>query len=159
MAEVELKEPADYYPLPEEPEGELVAYDKESRTYKTGDRQYTTVIGGCVGTYEDEDGQMQLVDNSLEVPKPKAKAKARAAGSDADAVQEVYQNKANDYTIQLPKNITQDAGMVIAKDDYHVEIVPLAGDYSHSVVKDNAILYNQVYEGNRYPVYCAGSGY
>lgn len=30
--EVELKEPEDYYPLPEEPEGELVDYDLESRT-------------------------------------------------------------------------------------------------------------------------------
>ena len=57
--EVELKEPEDYYPLPEEPEGELVDYDLESRTYKTGDKQYTTVFGGYVGTYEDEDGKVQ----------------------------------------------------------------------------------------------------
>lgn len=40
--EVEVKQPEDYYPLPEEPEGELVDYDLESRTYKTGDKQYTT---------------------------------------------------------------------------------------------------------------------
>ena len=39
---VELKEPQDYNPLSEEPEGELVDFDEYSRTYKTGDKQYTT---------------------------------------------------------------------------------------------------------------------
>ena len=33
--EVELKEPQDYYPIPEEPEGELIDYDAISKTYKT----------------------------------------------------------------------------------------------------------------------------
>ena len=54
--EVELKEPQDYYPIPEEPEGELIDYDAVSKTYKTGDKQYTTVYGGYVGTYKNEDG-------------------------------------------------------------------------------------------------------
>ena len=35
--EIELKEPADYYPIPEEPEGELVDYDEMSKTYKNGE--------------------------------------------------------------------------------------------------------------------------
>ena len=46
---MELKEPQDYYPIPEEPEGELIDYDAISKTYKTGDKQYTTVYGGYVG--------------------------------------------------------------------------------------------------------------
>ena len=33
---MELKEPQDYYPIPEEPEGELIDYDAISKTYKTG---------------------------------------------------------------------------------------------------------------------------
>ena len=36
-----MKEPQDYYPIPEEPEGELIDYDAISKTYKTGDKQYT----------------------------------------------------------------------------------------------------------------------
>lgn len=52
--EVELKEPQDYYPIPEESEGELIDYDAVSKTYKTGDKQYTTVYGGYVGTYKNE---------------------------------------------------------------------------------------------------------
>ena len=65
---VELKEPQDYYPIPEEPEGELIDYDAISRTYKTGDKQYTTVYGGYVGTYKNEDGDTELVDNTLVKP-------------------------------------------------------------------------------------------
>lgn len=154
-----LKEPSDYYPLPEEPEGELVEYDEESRTYRTGEKQYTTVIGGYVGTYKDEEGEIQLVDNTLTEAEQKEtkssgrkKAKAASAAVQSDpaqpgGAQDAYQNTANDYTVRLPKNITEEAGIVIEKEDYRIEIVPLQGDYSHSMAKDNAILYNQVYDG------------
>lgn len=141
--EVELKEPEDYYPLPEEPEGELVDYDLESRTYKTGDKQYTTVFGGYVGTYEDEDGKVQLTDNTLVESEPKAKTRARSA----EPASTVYENEANDYTIQLPSSITENAGIKIQQNDYEIELIPAGGDYSHSTVKENAILYNQVYDG------------
>lgn len=63
--ELMLKELADYYLLPEELEGELVECDEESRTYRTGEKQYTTVIEGYVGTYKDEGEKVQLVDNTL----------------------------------------------------------------------------------------------
>ena len=141
--EVELKEPEDYYPLPEEPEGELVDYDLESRTYKTGDKQYTTVFGGYVGTYEDEEGKVQLTDNTLIESEPKVKTRARSS----EPVSTVYENEANDYMIQLPSSITENAGIKIQQNDYTIELIPVGGDYSHSVVKENAILYNQVYDG------------
>ena len=141
--EVELKEPEDYYPLPEEPEGELVDYDLESRTYKTRDKQYTTVFGGYVGTYEDEEGKVQLTDNTLIESEPKVKTRARSS----EPVSTVYENEANDYMIQLPSSITENAGIKIQQDDYKIELIPAGGDYSHSAVKENAILYNQVYDG------------
>ena len=141
--EIELKEPEDYYPLPEEPEGELVDYDLESRTYKTGDKQYTTVFGGYVGTYEDEEGEVQLTDNTLVESEPRAKTRARSA----EFAPTVYENEANDYTIQLPSSITENAGIKIQQNDYEIELIPAGGDYSHSAVKENAILYNQVYDG------------
>lgn len=50
--ELMLKELADYYPLPEKLEEELVECDEEFRAYRTGEKQYnTTVIGEYVGTY------------------------------------------------------------------------------------------------------------
>ena len=131
-AEVELKEPEDYYPLPEEPEGELVDYDLESRTYKTGDKQYTTVFGGYVGTYEDEDGKVQLTDNTLVESEPKVKTRARSA----EPASTVYENEANDYTTQLPSSITENAGIKIQQNDYEIELIPAGGDYSHSTVKE-----------------------
>lgn len=136
--EVELKEPKEYYPIPAEPKGQLIAYDKLSRTYKTGEKQYTTVFGGYVGTYEDKAGNIQIADNTL--VEPKLKARTFSANG-------TVQNKANDYVVRLPKHITEDAGVVVSKEGYQIEIVPMSGDYSHSVVKDNAILYNQVYDG------------
>ena len=49
---VDMKEPTDYYPLTRE-EGELVAYDEESRTYRQEDGTYNTVIGGDQGRSEE----------------------------------------------------------------------------------------------------------
>mgnify|MGYP000757253345 CR=1 FL=1 len=105
--EVELKEPQDYYPIPEEPEGELIDYDAISKTYKTGDKQYTTVYGGYVGTYKNEDGDTELVDNTLVKPEEAdtpASEEAQEASSvvateEKEEKTEVYQNKANDYAI------------------------------------------------------------
>ena len=59
----------------------------------------------------------------------------------------MYENEANDYTIQLPSSITENAGIKIKQNDYEIELIPAGGDYSHSAVKENAILYNQVYDG------------
>jgi len=107
----------------------LVDYDLESRTYKTGDKQYTTVFGGYVGTYEDEEGEVQLTDNTLVESEPKVKTRARST----ESASTVYENEANDYTIQLPSAITDNAGIRIQQDDYKIELIPAGGDYSHSV--------------------------
>ena len=45
-----------------------IDYDAISKTYKTGDKQYTTVYGAYVGTYKHEDGDTELVDNTLVKP-------------------------------------------------------------------------------------------
>jgi len=153
--EVELKEPQDYYPIPEEPEGELIDYDAISKTYKTGEKQYTTVYGGYVGTYKNEDGDTELVDNTLVKPE-EADTPASEEAQEASSVSpdeekeektEVYQNKANDYAILLPEQMSEDNGVTIENGKTRIGIIPVDGDYTHSVIKDNAILYNEVYEG------------
>lgn len=150
--EAGLREPQEYYPLPDEPQGELVDYDAVSKTYRTGDKEYTTVYGGYVGTYEDSDGEIQLVDNTLVKPEdadtPIAEEAQPAALSEEEQESTaVYQNKANDYAVVLPEQMSEENGVVIEKDEKWIEILPLDGDYSRSVIKDNAILYNEVYEG------------
>lgn len=152
---MELKEPQDYYPIPEEPEGELIDYDAISKTYKTGDKQYTTVYGGYVGTYKNEDGDTELVDNTLVKPEEAdtpASEEAQEASSvvateEKEEKTEVYQNKANDYAILLPEQMSEENGVTIENGKTRIGIIPVDGDYTHSVIKDNAILYNEVYEG------------
>lgn len=63
----------------------------------------------------------------------KIASKAVAARS-AEPALTVYENEANDYTIQLPSSITENAGIKIQQDDYEIELIPAGGDYSHSAV-------------------------
>ena len=70
-------------------------------------KQYTTVYGGYVGTYKNEDGDTELVDNTLVKPEEAdtpASEEAQEASSvvateEKEEKTEVYQNKANDYAI------------------------------------------------------------
>ena len=126
-----LKMPQDYYYI-EEPEGELVAASEDSRTYQVSERSFITQIGGTSFVYEDENGELSLVDNNLE-----------ESG-------DCYENKANDYSVKLPTNITEETGIKINKDGYDIEIIPLDGDFSKPAVSDNAILYNDVFDGVDY---------
>ncbi|MGC4018613.1 MAG: DNRLRE domain-containing protein [Muricomes sp.] len=132
----ELKEPEDYYPLPEEPEGRLVDFTENSKTYKaeSDDKSYITQFGGYMGIYEDENGKLKEVENDL-------------VESQGEETEEVLVNKANDYQVILPKNVTDQAGMVLEKEGKRLEIIPASGDYSKPVIKDNAVLYNQVSDG------------
>ena len=124
--EIDLQEPEDLYPLDAEPEGTLVDYDETYRTYKTGDQEYTTVFGGYVGTYKDDSGEVQLADDTL------------------TETGDVLTNTANDYSVELPLEMEEDEGVSVTDVTYPVEFIPLDGDYSHPVAKDNAVLYNQV---------------
>ena len=126
-----LRQPQAYYYI-EEPEGELVAASEDSRTYQVSERSFITQIGGTSFVYEDEDGDLCVVDNTLE---------------ESD---DGYENKANDYTVNLPVNINDDTGIKINKDDYDIELIPLDGDFSKPSASDNAILYNDVFDGVDY---------
>ena len=140
------EKPKEYYPIPSglEELGEvaedavLVHYDEYSKTYAIGKEDYVTVFGGYVGTYINADGKVCLVDNTL----IDSKLQNRSNGKS-----EAVANKANDYLVTFPREITTDNGMTVIKGDYYMEIIPLKGDYSDSVVAENAILYKDVYEG------------
>lgn len=101
---MELKEPQDYYPIPEEPEGELIDYDAISKTYKTGDKQYTTVYGGYVGTYKNEDGDTELVDNTLVKPE-EADTPASEEAQEASSVVATEERKRKQKFIRTRQTI------------------------------------------------------
>ena len=136
------QEPEDYYSQDAELEElgvtkeNLVHFDEVSRTYVIGENEYVTIFGGDTGTYVDEDGEVRLVDNTLEA------IKSMRSGSAVKG----YTNKANSYKVVFPQKITAEEGVSVTKGDYHIEVIPMSGDYSHSVVKENAIIYHNVYE-------------
>lgn len=131
-----LREPQDYYEE-EEPDGTLIAVDEYSKTYQVSDTQFVTQIGGEANVYETEDGELAIVDNTLVEVDP--------------VVEDAYfENKANDYTVKLPVEITEDNGITLEKDGYSIELIPIGGDFSKPAVSDNAVLYNDVFEGIDY---------
>lgn len=131
-----LRQPKPYYTEPEL-EGTLVAVNEYSRTYQTGTNTYTTQIGGESNTYQDENGDLQLVDNTLVEQTPWFST-------------DYFKNTANDYTVKLPTKITSKNGIKLLKNGYTIELIPQGGDFSKPVVVDNAVLYNDVYDGVDY---------
>ena len=129
--DIELKEPETFNDV-EEIDGEVILVEEDSITYQTGEKDFTTVVGGTPSVYEDDNGNLQEIDNTL-VEKGDA-----------------FENALNAFSIQLPKEISEGRGIVIEKDGYYVELFPIEGDFSNTVVKENAILYNEVFPGIDY---------
>lgn len=126
------KAPVKYYKQAE-PEGELVAASDTSRTYKTGERTYVTRIAGTAAEYKKKDGTYSKIDNTL----------IEKNGN--------FQNRANDYTVKLPSEISDGKGINVSKNGKKsIEIIPAGGDFSKSRTSDNAILYNSVFDGVDY---------
>lgn len=141
-SEPEAKEPIPYY---EEdlPQGEIIAADEQSVIYQTGDRSFTTVIGGTPVVFEDEEGSLQLIDNTL-VPV-------------VSEEESYFENASNSYTAKLPATITEEQGISIEKDGCTIEFIPRGGDFSHAMARDNAIRYTEVFPGVDYQYTLVGS--
>ena len=133
-----LREPYNFYDE-DEPAGELVAVDQYSKTYQVGERDFVTVIGGDTSTYRKADGTYGLVDNNLV--------------EQADA--QCFVNSANDYSVMLPAEADRVDGefdnyVTLKKNGYEIRLKPIGGDFSRPVAVDNAVLYNDVYDGVDY---------
>ncbi|KAB1438078.1 DNRLRE domain-containing protein [Candidatus Galacturonibacter soehngenii] len=57
-----------------------------------------------------------------------------------------YKNSSNNMEVILPGEASESNGITLNKDDFSITLQPVEGDYSKVAVKENAILYNQVYE-------------
>ncbi len=138
-----FREPENFYQQPEaESYGDLVSFDEKSRTYKTGERSYITVIGVDGSTYIDGEGKLCKVDNTL-VENPVSTFGRVSSKS--------YVNSANDYTALFNESAKEgDALYSCIYGDYILSVIPMEGSFADGVIKENAIRYNNVFENIDY---------
>ncbi|MDR1387596.1 MAG: DNRLRE domain-containing protein [Propionibacteriaceae bacterium] len=131
--ELALRDPQPYYEV-ERPAGALTAAGDGWSIYQTGERSFSTVVGGPRATYLDQDGELAEVDDTL-LPV--------AGGSD----QAAFENAANDYDLTIPAVLTAERGVRFERDGFVLEMSPQEGDFSRPVAKSNAVLFNEVFPG------------
>lgn len=117
-------------------EGEKVEVDKYSVTYKTGENTYKKVISPVPNTYTDETGKEQEIDNTL-------------VSTDTNIFDnsKEYTNNKNSFKVTLPEEIKENNSITIEENNKSIELVPVDGDFTNSVVLENAIRYNNVFDG------------
>lgn len=166
----DLREPENFYePLEiEEPEGRLVQFNDNFRTYEVGERSYVTVMGGYSGLYKDEDGKISRVDNTLVSSETKIQMERSAAyileGDDPSGMEEdsalfyeeeseeipsVYKNASGAIDVTIPSKPTSSRGIkvALASSSDAIEMIPSGGIFKKSAAAGNAIRYNNVYPG------------
>ncbi|MFR8010533.1 MAG: DNRLRE domain-containing protein [Clostridia bacterium] len=132
--DLRLPETSDTSNEDDERYGEPVVISEHSKIYQTGDQTFKTIYSEIPNTFEDTWGNQKEYDNTLTL-----KEKLLTA--------DYYTNKQSDIEVKLPAAIENGDGVTFEHDGVKVDLIPIEGDYSRSAVKDNAILYNDVYEG------------
>ena len=113
--------------------GEPVVISEHSKIYQTGDNTFKTVYSEIPNTFK-ENGKQKEYDNTLVL-------KEKVIGQD------YYTNKQSNIDVKLPSEIKENKGITFEYGKVKVDLIPTEGDYSKSAVKENAILYNDVYDG------------
>ncbi|MDR1821971.1 MAG: DNRLRE domain-containing protein, partial [Oscillospiraceae bacterium] len=131
-----LREPEPYYETDAIDESRIVAADDSSVTLAVAEDSFVTEVGGEKTVFLDEQDNVQSVDNTL--------VQAHSGGAD------VYENAAGVYRVELPAELTENRGIRLTRDGRTVELRPAEGDFSQSVVNENALLYNNVFPGIDY---------
>ncbi|MDR2896854.1 MAG: DNRLRE domain-containing protein, partial [Propionibacteriaceae bacterium] len=122
-------EPYDWYDVPGVA-GPVVAGGDGWVTYQLGERSFQTVLGGVQSTFVDESGEVQEVDNTL-IPDPESGALV---------------NEANGFSLSIPVAVTGE-GIRFSRDGFELVLTPQSGDFSHAVVRGNAVLFSEVFPG------------
>lgn len=105
-------------------------------------------------TDEEEKGADDSTQSILKEDETQSNRMMAANVSEEEVVKETetkevvtaYTNVSNDMEVTLPGEGSDSNGITLSKNDFSVTLYPTEGDYSKAAVKDNAILYNQVYE-------------
>ena len=116
------------------------------KTFQTAEDSYLTVFTSVPVSYLDN-GVWEEIDNTL-VPQQKPVQRTRSVlSAEQDDSPEVYVNKANSIQVSVPEELDEENGVSLENGADMMSLLPMEGDYSRSVVKDNAIRYSDVFEG------------
>ena len=116
------------------------------KTFQTAEDSYLTVFTSVPVSYLDN-GVWEEIDNTL-VPQQKPVQRTRSVlSAEQDDSPEVYVNKANSIQVSVPEEFDEENGVSLENGADMMSLLPMEGDYSRSVVKDNAIRYSDVFEG------------
>jgi len=108
--------------------------DEHTVTFTEPDGSYTTTFSEDRIAYKDGQGRMQPIDNTLKAVNPLLSPA-------------YYENADADYTATFPDAMNQPQGISFEKDGGKVELIPIGGDFTNSLVAENAIRYTDVYPG------------
>lgn len=114
--------------------GKLVEKEKYYKTYKTKNGTYKTVFSAVPNFYENFWGTEKEYDNDLVL-------------EDKLIGQDYYKAESSNLDVEFPTQIKEGKGITFKYNGVKVDLIPVDGDYSKSATKDNAILYNSVYDG------------
>ncbi len=112
--------------------GKLVEVNQYSKVYKTGDKTYSTVYTPTPNFYLDKSGKEHEYDNSL-------KLEGKASSGE-------FTNKSSDIDVSLSTNLAK-KGMTFEYDGVKVGLTPAEGCYDTYLISDNAVRYNNVFDG------------
>ena len=163
--------------------GDPVDFGEFYLTYEIGPGAYKTIYTASPVAYYDRDGELRLIDNTLiessreaESEEPSAPRPARApavqdSGFELEDTKDEEETESTEETgeetvytndgpveAEFPEEMEQDAGFSFQTNEYDVELIPMSGDYTKAAVRENAIRYNNVYDGIdvQYTVYGSG---
>ena len=162
-----LRQPEFFYDAEgaiDEPAGELVQFNDFYRTYETGEGEYTTVLGGYSGLYEDEDGNICEVDNSLISTGEEIDFYSLMDDVEADEEEDIltqkelekaakdtsYENVSGRLQVNFPGALGTGEGICMTLDGYEIELTPETSGTSVGWAEDNAVRYTDVYENIDY---------
>lgn len=156
-SDADLREPEQFYDIDsliDEPDGILVQFNERYRTYEMGDHEYITIVGGYSGLYKDEDGKVRSIDNSLvetdfqnyddefEPATASNAARLRTRALSAPS----FRNGSGSVDIQIPEKMTSLRGYTMTSGEDTIEVIPAGGSFKKSIVSDNAIRFNNVFD-------------
>ena len=114
--------------------GEPIQIDKNSKVYQTGDRSFRTVFSEIPNTFENKWGKETEYNSTLVL-------KEKLFSSD------YYTAKASDIKVRLPAEEETNPGISVEYDGVKVKLELTDGNYTKAAVKENAVRYNDVFDG------------
>ncbi|MBR2410787.1 MAG: hypothetical protein IKB08_03585 [Clostridia bacterium] len=113
--------------------GEPVEITEFTKVYQVDENTFSSVLSPVPNFYYDAKGNMREFDNSLVLDK-------KLFGADE------FTNTSSNIDVSFSADMLR-KGMSFEKDGIKVNLIPVEGDYSKYAVVDNAVRYNDVYEG------------